>query len=265
MRWATPRRLCLQSCSEHLGSSDASRCRNPCDWHWVWTTTQRSEATAPTDISPRACFADPIALPAFGSGPDASHVKVARKLLTIGRSTLRAVRAGIVCAKRMNLAREAGQSRFDLDLALMVRLIESLHETAQRERLVAYCGKVGGRQHYAAALERLAPLVGIVAEERARSSYIVPRLGEVHFVMDGDATEPAIGLASMIGKYVRELWMHRINRYWTSAVPEAAAGLGLPRPDDRAFCCAYGARAQRTRRARRVFRALTGEMPGINR
>ena len=58
----------------------------------------------------------------------------------------------------------------------------------------------------------------------------VPRVLGGDFVLDGDATEPAIGLASMVGKYVRELWMHRLNRYWLDAVPGTMPASGYHDP-----------------------------------
>jgi ribonuclease HII len=171
----------------------------------------------PSGEAPAACFGDPVPLPAFGAGPTEQDRAAAVALREAG-VRLCGVRVGIACAKRMNLGREAGASRFDLDLAFMVRLAASL-QPAGAAPVVALCGKVGGRKSYAAALQPLSPLVGVVAEERTRSSYQLPGFGEAHFVMDGDATEPAIGLASLVGKYVRELWMHRLNRYWMAAVP----------------------------------------------
>jgi ribonuclease HII len=171
----------------------------------------------PPGEAPHACFRDAVDLPAFGDGPQRDDHAAAEKLLAKGIRLVGA-RVGIVCAKRMNVARDAGLSRFDLDLAYMVRLAESLRGDRGAGTVTAYCGKVGGRARYSAALERLSPLVGVLEEERARSSYAVPGFGEVHFVMDGDATEPAIGLASMLGKYVRELWMMRIHRYWAHHV-----------------------------------------------
>src|SRR5439155_702385 len=101
--------------------------------------------------------------------------------------------------------------------------------------VMALCGKVGGRKEYSAAIEPLAPLVGVLAEKTARSSYAIPGFGEMHFVLDGDATEPAIGLASLIGKYVRELWMHRINRYWIDAAPGAEPASGYHDPITQRF------------------------------
>ena len=64
--------------------------------------------------------------------------------------------------------------------------------------------------------------------------------------MDGDATEPAISLASVCGKYARELWMHRHNRYWSSAVDGVTAVSGYHDPvTDRLVRATALARKQR--------------------
>lgn len=176
-----------------------------------------------------ACFGDPITLPAFGGAPSREDHASALVLAEAG-VRLRAARVGVVCARRMNEGRAAGRSRFDLDLELMIQLASALRSSAEALPLVVLCGKVGGRKSYAAALEPLSTMVSVLAESRARSSYHVARFGEVHFVMDGDASEPAIALASMIGKYVRELWMERINRYWVAAAPDAKPASGYHDP-----------------------------------
>lgn len=192
----------LTALSDTLGLDDEATLRGDC----------------PPGEAPMACFGDPLPLPAFGPGPSRDDVAAAEALRENG-VVLREARVALACARRMNRARDAGTSRFDLDLRMMVRLAAALGAGDGRGGVVALCGKVGGRKSYAAALAPLAPLVGVLGESKDRSSYALPGFGEVHFVLDGDATEPAIGLASLVGKYVRELWMHRLNRYWMAAVP----------------------------------------------
>jgi ribonuclease HII len=176
-----------------------------------------------------ACFGDPIALPAFGPGPSDRDRATSRALARSG-VRLAGVRVGVLCAKRIHLAKRAGRSRFDLDLATMTRLAAAVRGEANGPEVTVLCGKVGARKSYASALESLSPIVGILDERRDLSSYRLPGFGQVSFVLDGDATEPAIGLASLVGKYVRELWMHRINQYWLRAVPTAVSASGYHDP-----------------------------------
>ena len=49
--------------------------------------------------------------------------------------------------------------------------------------------------------------------QKKKSGYYFPGLGEVYFVQDADARDPLVMLASLVGKYVRELLMARISRF----------------------------------------------------
>lgn len=188
-------------------------------WHALGHEDERSlRADCPPGEAPEVCFGDPVSLPAFGPGPRDEDRHAAERLARDGIK-LRAVRTAMICAKRLNRARQQGRSRFDLDLSTMVQLASALRACFDTGDVTALCGKVGARKHYAPALTALAPLVTVIEETPARSRYYLPGFGEMHFILDGDASEPAIGLASMVGKYIRELWMHRHNRYWNTAVP----------------------------------------------
>src|SRR5690606_2557430 len=107
--------------------------------------------------------------------------------------------------------RRAGVHRFAADLHAMERLLLTLRERRD-EDLLAICGKVGGIGQY----ERFfGPLAGrlrtVLAEGRDESRYHFPGLGELRFLRDADARDPLVMLASLVGKYVRELLMNRIS------------------------------------------------------
>jgi ribonuclease HII len=57
-------------------------------------------------------------------------------------------------------------------------------------------------------------LHNVLEEGKARSSYRFPTVGELHFVRDADASDPLVMLASLVGKYVRELLMARIAQHY---------------------------------------------------
>ncbi len=176
-----------------------------------------------------ACFSATIALPTLGPGVTEAHRAAARGLAEAG-VRWRGVLCGWECAGRLNDARAAGQSRFDVDLDRMIDLVAALGRMAPRAGLSVVCGKVGGRKRYAAALSRLWPLLGIVEERPARSVYALPGLGEVAFVQDADAHDAAVGLASLVGKYVRELSMARQHAWYAARVPGLAAASGYHDP-----------------------------------
>lgn len=124
------------------------------------------------------------------------------------------VRTVVACTKRLNEAVDRGESRFVVDLHAMERLILHFHELAGEE-ISAECGKVGGFGQYGKVFGPLAGRLHMVLEEgRARSAYRFPGLGEIAFVRDGDASNILVGMASLVGKYVRELLMGRIVRHY---------------------------------------------------
>lgn len=144
------------------------------------------------------------------------------------------VKTAMLCTKRLNLAREQGINRFVSDLHAMERLVIELRRLAGAN-LLAVCGKVGGMGDYSKFFGPLAGQLHTVLEQGAkRSSYYFPGLGELHFVRDADASDPLVMLASLVGKYVRELLMARVARYYPSD-SGAAAPSGYHDPVSRRF------------------------------
>lgn len=185
-------------------------------------------ALCPDGEAPRMCFDAPIALPAFGGDVTSGHRDGAASLRDAG-ATLRAVRFASVCNRRLNRERDRGRSRFDVDLARMLDLVRALRGEAGAP-VEAVCGKVGGRKRYADALGDVSPLVAIEEETAGRSAYRVPGVGDVVFLQDADASDPAVGLASLVGKYVRELSMHRIHLDLRAHVPGLGPASGYHDP-----------------------------------
>jgi ribonuclease HII len=123
-------------------------------------------------------------------------------------------RTTVVCTKRLNDARASGRSRFDVDLHAMERMILSLGEPTFGN-LEAVCGKVGGYARYSDAFGPLAGrLHAIIEEGAARSAYRFPGIGTIAFVRDADASHLLVAMASMVGKWVREVLMARIVRFY---------------------------------------------------
>jgi len=133
------------------------------------------------------------------------------------------------CTQRLNLARQNGHNRFISDLHAMEALLLELRAGLDQD-IVAICGKVGGMSDY----ERFfGPLSGrlrsTLVQSRARSAYFFPGVGEIHFVQDADAKSPLVMLASLVGKYVRELLMARITRFHGDGAENKVSGYHDPR------------------------------------
>jgi ribonuclease HII len=173
---------------------------------------------------------------------------IARDLAKLEARGVRVKRArvAILCAKRLNDGVSRGSSRFDVDLHAMERLVLDAASAAGGE-VVATCGKVGGYDRYGEAFARFT-LHTPVVEGRARSEYRVPGVGTVAFVRDAEDGHPLVAMASLVGKWVRDLLMRRIVRFHQRAAPDAPPASGYHDPVTTRFIAATAL----ARRAARV-------------
>ena len=151
-----------------------------------------------------------------------------RKLLEERGIEFVAVKTSVVCTERLNHARKGGKNRFVSDLHAMEALVLELRRLAG-ENVTAVCGKVGGIGEYS---RYFGPLGGwlhsILGEAQAKSAYHFPTVGELHFVRDADASDPLVMLASLVGKWVRELFMTRIARHYPASDDDRPSGYHDP-------------------------------------
>lgn len=133
--------------------------------------------------------------------------------------------SSVLCTQRLNAERERGKNRFISDLHAMEELVIALRKHAG-EDVTAVCGKVGGMADYARFFGPLSGwLCAVIEQRRAHSAYRFPGIGELHFVQDADAKDPLVMLASLVGKYLRELMMARVARHWVAALDGDDASL----------------------------------------
>jgi ribonuclease HII len=140
------------------------------------------------------------------------------------------VRSKIVCTKRLNDALGEGRSRFSVDLHAMEELILGFRQQAGDE-VHAICGKVGGFGSYGSAFGPLnGRLHSVLEQGRASSRYYFPGVGELAFVMDADDSDLLVSMASLVGKYLREVLMARIVGYYQDAGPDVPDASGYHDP-----------------------------------
>jgi ribonuclease HII len=104
------------------------------------------------------------------------------------------------------------------------QLIQTAFERFGREDLHIIIDRQGGRMHYRNNLQRMFPEMSlrIVRESPAVSSYELKVNGggmNVHFVVGADDKYLPVSLASMVSKYLREILVGCINRYFTGFGP----------------------------------------------
>jgi hypothetical protein len=116
--------------------------------------------------------------------------------------------------------------------SLVSKLIAAIVEAAgDQERIVIWIDRQGGRMRYQPSLEQLWPgaRLKILAETDRSSSYRLQWQGrclELVFQVQAEDHQLPVALASMASKYVRELFMHQLNGYWCSRIPELAPTAG---------------------------------------
>ncbi len=166
--------------------------------------------------------------------------QVGRDLERLAKSGVEivAARVLIACTKHLNGETARGKSRFEVDLHAMERLVLRAREDAGAD-VLATCGKVGGFDRYG---ERFGPLGGrlhtTLEEGRARSAYLFPGLGTIAFVRDADATNMLVCLASLVGKWARDVLMNRIVHHHRTHVPDLPDASGYHDPVTTKFIAA---------------------------
>lgn len=168
---------------------------------------------------------------------DALCARIARHRAQLEKRGIKllAVKTSWLCTKHLNEQRERRLSRFTVDLHAMESLVLALREVAGAP-VHATCGKVGGIGAYERFFGPLSGRLRTVLEEgQGKSAYFFPGIGEVSFVRDADADNPLVSLASLVGKYVRELSMARITRFYPSRADADGGASGYHDPVTQAF------------------------------
>lgn len=185
------------------------------------------------DASSRAqCWSEPLPLPAFGG--DLAEGRALLKRLEGRTLTIRRVRSAVLCAGALNEAADGGSTKVQEDLKLFERLILDARAAAPAE-LEAICGQVSGIRRYPQYFRRFEN-----AREVDAGTYAVPGVGRVRFEVKADDKHLPVGLASMVGKLVRELSMHRLSAFYRRHDPELEKVSGYHDPRTRRFAAQSG-------------------------
>ena len=190
---------------------------------------QRLRARCPDDPSAAQCWGVDLPLPMFGG--DAAYGKELLDQL-VGRSKLRIidVQSRVACAGMLNAKLSVGRNKLAVDLELFEDLIASVHGR-HGSPLLVICGMIGGIRDYAARFSRFdSNRVQALANRRGQRRYAVDGLGELRFEVDADAQHLPVALASIVGKYVREVCMRRIGEFYQQDLPGLKLASGYHDP-----------------------------------
>jgi len=146
----------------------------------------------------------------------------------------RVIRCMVTPAPRFNALLERWRSKATV---LALGVIELLREQARSlpadEPVLFVIDKQGGRNFYASMIQTAFPncWVAPVRESAAYSEYRLELVGrDLRLIFRPRAEQGSlpVALASMIAKYLRELFMRQFNRYWLDRVPGLQPTAGYP-------------------------------------
>ncbi len=169
---------------------------------------------APCPTSTRAQCWGALPVPAFGG--KLAHGQGLLRSLAASKSETRVVRVrtAVLCTRKYNEALVRLTSKLVVDLELFERLVLDARAAAGRD-VLATCGMIGGIRKYTTRFQHFDVAKTETLEEvKGRSSYRVQGVGEVAFEVDADAHALPVAIASMVGKYIRELSMARLNQFY---------------------------------------------------
>jgi hypothetical protein len=179
------------------------------------------------------CWSCDVQLPAF-AGLVASGRKQLARLAKHGVRCI-AARTTVACAGVVNSEMRRLGSRTSIDLSLFERLVLAARASVDEE-LEIVLGMVGGIRDYTRYFEHLGQYeVSLLGRNRGAATYRVGGIGRLSFEVDADDRHLPVALASMLGKYVRELCMERQNRFYAGHQGDLPRASGYHDPVTRRF------------------------------
>lgn len=177
------------------------------------------------EVPPRRWYDADVTLP-VGVDPGSLRIDVARLRRGLAEAGvhLRTMRVEIVDAAELNAGVDRSGSKAAVNMEAALRLVDAARRAAPGEHPRVILDRHGGRIRYRSELARAWPgaRVDVVVEHPDLSRYRVEdELGEmtVSFAKEADGQHLPVALASMTAKYVRELLMIRLNRWFTGHQP----------------------------------------------
>ncbi|MFW6065502.1 MAG: hypothetical protein ACOC9S_01650 [Planctomycetota bacterium] len=105
------------------------------------------------------------------------------------------------------------------------RLLDRLWRTDANGPIYVWVDRQGGRMRYLPLLQKVFPGAQhhVVEESETVSSYRLTAPGRnwrICFIRDAEQRQLPVALASMLSKYLRELFMELLNGFWRQRLPE---------------------------------------------
>lgn len=133
--------------------------------------------------------------------------------------------ARVVLERPLNRMLRATQNKASVLFSTAAIHIDHLLRTYGQQGLTLFCDRQGGRGHYGGLLRQMFEdwSLEVVSELEMRQEYRLRRDSSVVRIIFTEKAEQqclSVAVASMLSKYLRELLMHRFNRFWKTHLPE---------------------------------------------
>lgn len=143
----------------------------------------------------------------------------------------RALRVRALDAPEFNAAFERTRSKASVNSMLALEHLLEVCRSHRDDEIIAAFDRHGGRTHYRDDLALTFPdaIVRVIEESESASRYELHdarRVVRISWQSEAESRHLPVALASMAAKFVRELWMARLNRYFTHFLPEVKATAG---------------------------------------
>lgn len=190
------------------------------------------EDAAGDGCSAPPCEADGVSLPCACSGDDiAVAAGMLRRTCDAAGIRLSALMCTAITPAQLNADARRGLTKPSIPFARAAAMAAALLESHPSALARLSFDRQGGRMRYADDLRRCfgGTRLAILHEDESRSEYRFERDGRTivaSFEVGGEERHLPIALASMTAKYVRELRMARLNRFFARLAPEVAPTAG---------------------------------------
>lgn len=156
------------------------------------------------------CFGN-ISQKFLWSKPDKAIEKY-RNFIEIMKFKIEDLTCSVICPYEFNRMIEKGNSKFVINLAEFCNLIKKYDESAE-----IFAGKIGGLKYYLKYLKYFFPDFRIfkIIESEKNSIYILKKGKQnlkLGFYLDVEKISFPAAISSIVGKYIREIFMESIRR-----------------------------------------------------
>ncbi|MGC8624753.1 MAG: hypothetical protein ACP5VQ_05755 [Phycisphaerae bacterium] len=201
----------------------------PANWNDLLARLSNSPGAAQETAPPWQCNAP---VPAFGeSGSIAIAANMLRSVIGGGNTPPAGLWTRVLDVPEFNRLVAATANKASVLTSITMMHARNLHDRFHESDLLLFVDKQGGRDHYTRLLLRTFPdwPLKVMLESAPESRYLISTSrGKTLLIFREKAEQHclATALASMVCKYVRELYMTMFNQWWTRCIPglEPTAG-----------------------------------------